>query len=80
MFQKFFGNLHQITKRIILIQSVQKHDVDKVADHIIIKAENVLNRKQSSVTIDMKISNTDRSFGALISGEIAKKFGFEGLK
>ena len=27
----------------------------------------------------MKISNTDRSFGALISGEIAKKFGFEGL-
>ena len=27
----------------------------------------------------MQISNTDRSFGALISGEIAKKFGFAGL-
>ena len=60
--------------------SFQKHDVDKVADHEIIKkSKKVLEGKDSSIRIDMQISNTDRSFGALISGEIAKKFGFAGL-
>ncbi|MEL0124845.1 MAG: glutamate synthase large subunit [Alphaproteobacteria bacterium] len=60
--------------------SFQNHDVDKVADHEIIKkSKKVLEGKDSSIRIDMQISNTDRSFGALISGEIAKKFGFAGL-
>ena len=60
--------------------SCQNHDVDKVADHEIVnKSKNVIEGKDSSIRIDMKISNTDRSFGALISGEIAKKFGFAGL-
>ena len=60
--------------------SFQRHDVDKVADHEIIKkSKKVLEGKDSSIRIDMQISNTDRSFGALISGEIAKKFGLAGL-
>jgi len=60
--------------------SFQNHDVDKVADHEIIKkSKKVLEGIDSSIRIEMKISNTDRSFGALLSGEIAKKFGFTGL-
>ena len=60
--------------------SKQEHDIDKVADHNIIKKSvDVLSGKASSVKIDEEISNVDRSYGALISGEIAKKFGFKGL-
>ena len=60
--------------------SSQNHDVDKVADHEIVKkSKKVIEGKDSSIKIDMKISNIDRSFGALISGKIAKKFGFAGL-
>ncbi len=60
--------------------SKQEHDIDKVADHNLIKKSvDVLNGKASSIKIDEEISNVDRSYGALISGEIAKKFGFKGL-
>ena len=36
--------------------------------------------KNQSISLDYKISNTDRSVGALISGYVAAKFGESGLK
>ena len=36
--------------------------------------------KNESISLDYKISNTDRSVGALISGYVADKFGESGLK
>ena len=36
--------------------------------------------KNESISLDYKISNTDRSVGALISGYVAAKFGESGLK
>ncbi len=60
--------------------SFQEHDVHKAIDHKIIKeAQGVIGGKIKSIQINHKIRNTDRSFGAILSGEIAKKYGFKGL-
>ncbi len=60
--------------------SSQEHDVDKVLDVKIIKeASEVLSGKLPSIQINKKIKNTDRSFGAMLSGEVAKRYGFKGL-
>ena len=54
--------------------------MQKVADKKLIKeAKEVLEGKRPSLKINKLIKNTDRSFGAMLSGEIAKKYGFEGL-
>ena len=60
--------------------SKQIHDVDKALDIKIIKeANDVIFGKKASIQINKTIRNIDRSFGAMLSGEIARKFGFEGL-
>ena len=60
--------------------SSQDHNLGKVADKKLIKeAREVLKGKRPSLKINKLIKNTDRSFGAMLSGEIAKRYGFEGL-
>ena len=60
--------------------SSQDHNLGKVADKKLIKeASEVLKGKRPSLKINKLIKNTDRSFGAMLSGEIAKRYGFEGL-
>ena len=60
--------------------SKQMHDVDKALDIKIIKeANDVIFGKKSSIQINKTIRNINRSFGAMLSGEIARKYGFEGL-
>ena len=60
--------------------SSQQHDLQKVADKKIIKdVKEVIEGKKSSIKISKLIKNTDRSFGAMLSGVIAQKFGFKGL-
>ena len=60
--------------------SSQDHNLGKVADKKLIKeAREVLEGKRPSLKINKLIKNTDRSFGAMLSGEIAKRYGFEGL-
>ena len=43
------------------------------------EAKEVLEGNRPSLKINRSIKNTDRSFGAMLSGEIAKKYGFDGL-
>ena len=60
--------------------SSQDHNLGKVADKKLIQdARVVLEGKRPSLKINKLIKNTDRSFGAMLSGEIAKRYGFEGL-
>ena len=67
--------------RDIFNSSNQDHKLDKVLDtQLIIECKSVLEKKISTLTINKLISNTDRSFGAMLSGTIAKKFGHEGLR
>ena len=60
--------------------SYQNHDIDNVLDLKVIKeAKDVIKGTKRSIQINKLIQNTDRSFGAMLSGEIAKKFGHKGL-
>ena len=60
--------------------SSQEHNLQRVADQKLIhEAKEVLEGNRPSLKINRSIKNTDRSFGAMLSGEIAKKYGFDGL-
>ena len=57
----------------------QDHDIDSVLDHDLIdKCQDALN-KRNSVEHDFNISNLNRTTGAMLSHEIAKRWDDEGL-
>ncbi|MDC0225410.1 glutamate synthase large subunit [Gammaproteobacteria bacterium] len=57
----------------------QDHDIDSVLDHELIdKCQDALN-KRNSVEHDFNISNLNRTTGAMLSHEIAKRWDDEGL-
>ncbi len=58
---------------------VQRHPIEDVLDrHLITQAEPALARRDP-VVIETSVRNVDRSVGAMLSGEVAKRFGHEGL-
>ncbi|HEV7255026.1 MAG TPA: glutamate synthase large subunit [Mesorhizobium sp.] len=58
----------------------QKHPIDDVLDRrLIAEAEPALTARQP-VQIEVPIRNVDRSTGAMLSGEVAKRFGHKGLR
>jgi len=78
----FSGIFHKpaAPKQAIYHTELQKHPIDDIVDRTLIeKAEPALERRQP-VTIDMPIRNTDRTTGAMLSGEVAKRFGHKGLR
>jgi glutamate synthase (NADPH/NADH) large chain len=57
----------------------QDHKIDNVLDKVLIsEAENAIKNKQP-VEIEKNIRNTDRTTGAMLSGEIARLYGSSGL-
>jgi len=57
----------------------QNHRLDRALDHkLIAKAKPALARKKP-VTIEMPIRNVHRVVGAMLSGEVAKRYGDEGM-
>ena len=57
----------------------QKHPIDDILDRkLIAEAEPALERREA-VRIETPIHNTDRSAGAMLSGELAKRYGHKGL-
>ncbi len=58
----------------------QQHPIDDVLDRqLIAEAEQALVARQP-VTIETTIKNVDRSTGAMLSGEVARRFGHKGLR
>ena len=58
----------------------QTHPIDDVLDRrLIAEAQDALVSRQP-VTIEAQIRNVDRSAGAMLSGEVAKRFGHKGLR
>jgi len=57
----------------------QEHPIVDVLDRKLIAAAQPALEKKEPVTIDIDIHNTDRSAGAMLSGEVAKRFGHKGL-
>ncbi len=66
------------TNSVICI-SEQKHEIDNVLDRRIIAMAYPAIQSATHVEMEFPVSNTDRSTGAMLSGEIAKKYGDEGL-
>ncbi|MDX2307136.1 MAG: glutamate synthase large subunit [Hyphomicrobium sp.] len=57
----------------------QNHGLEKVLDNQLIAAAKPALEDRKSVKVEFDIKNVDRSTGAMLSGEIAKRFGHAGL-
>ena len=57
----------------------QSHDIHEILDREIIAKSLPALDKKVPVKIEAPIRNTDRTFGAMLSGEIARRYGLAGL-
>ncbi len=57
----------------------QNHPIDDILDRKLIEQAMPALEKGEAVQIDISINNTDRTAGAMLSGEVAKRYGHEGL-
>lgn len=57
----------------------QDHGLDKALDHELIKVATTALVEKKPIEFDIGITNTNRTVGTLISHEIAKRYGNEGL-
>ncbi|MDI7860510.1 glutamate synthase large subunit [Rhizobiaceae bacterium n13] len=58
----------------------QKHPIDDVLDRKLIEMAKPALESRKPVVLEVAIKNVDRSAGAMLSGEVAKRFGHKGLK
>lgn len=58
---------------------LQKHKIDDVLDHEILKMANKAIKNKEKVWLHREIANTDRTTGAMLSGEITRIYGEDGL-
>ncbi|MFS4469789.1 glutamate synthase large subunit [Maribacter sp. 2210JD10-5] len=59
--------------------SIQKHDVEKSIEFEIIEKANPSLFRKEKASLDFPICNTDRAVGAIVSNEISKIYGAQGL-
>jgi glutamate synthase (NADPH/NADH) large chain len=57
----------------------QNHGLDKALDNTLIKQARPTLESRTPVRIELPIRNTNRSVGAMLSGEVAKRYGHQGL-
>ncbi|RME90540.1 MAG: glutamate synthase large subunit [Candidatus Hydrogenedentota bacterium] len=57
----------------------QDHGLEVQRDHELIKQAKPALDKKEHVEIEMTVRNVDRTIGAMLSGEVAKRYGDEGL-
>ena len=77
------GILHPVTAEpgvAIYNCEPQEHGLDKALDHRLIEAARPAIDKHEAVEFSLPIANTNRSVGAMLSGEIARHYGHEGLR
>ncbi|PIQ89271.1 MAG: glutamate synthase large subunit [Candidatus Omnitrophica bacterium CG11_big_fil_rev_8_21_14_0_20_42_13] len=57
----------------------QNHAIDTVLDRKLIVLSKPALEKREAVNIDLEIKNKDRTCGAMLSGEVCKRYGDDGL-
>jgi glutamate synthase (NADPH/NADH) large chain len=57
----------------------QQHGLEKALDHRLIELARPALERGEKVTIEMPIRNINRTFGTMLSWQIAKRYGHEGL-
>ena len=60
-------------------QERQVHPIAKVLDRAFIAQAGSALENGEAVTIEAKVHSSDRTVGAMLSGEVAKRYGHEGL-
>ncbi|MEP0242644.1 MAG: glutamate synthase large subunit, partial [Nitratireductor sp.] len=58
---------------------VQNHPISEIPDRRLIEAARPALEEGKAVIIEETIGNTDRTAGAMLSGEVAKRYGYDGL-
>jgi glutamate synthase (NADPH/NADH) large chain len=58
---------------------IQDHKIDRILDRELIRKAKPALEKSLPVEMKVSIGNTDRSVGAMLSGEVAKRYGGAGL-
>jgi len=58
----------------------QDHGLDQALDNELIKLSTDALENQKPVKIDLPVKNTNRTVGAMLSGEVATRYGHEGLE
>lgn len=78
-FSKLFLKPHAAEAEDIHHSTTQDHHLDSVLDRTLIeKAKDALQSKKK-VSIEASIKSLNRTTGAMLSGEVAKRYGFKGL-
>ncbi len=57
----------------------QEHGLDRALDHRLIELAASALERGEKITIEMPIRNINRTAGTMLSGEVAKRYGHEGL-
>ncbi len=57
----------------------QEHDIFTIMDRTLIERAQPALEDGTAVQIDLPVKNTDRTVGAMLSGEVAKRYGHAGL-
>ncbi|MES0370878.1 MAG: glutamate synthase large subunit [Mariprofundaceae bacterium] len=73
--------LHQVDAKEAAIHhcETQDHGLDKLIDNKLIEQSKSALEDKKPVIIETPICNVDRSFGTMLSGKVAKKYGMKGL-
>jgi glutamate synthase (NADPH) large chain len=57
----------------------QDHGLDKALDHRLIEAAQPALESKQPVQVELPVTNVNRTVGAMLSGEVAKRYGHAGL-
>ena len=74
--------LHQMPARpgvAVWNSERQNHGLEQALDHTLIKDSKIALDEGKPVRIDLEVGNVNRTVGAMLSGEIARRYGHAGL-
>ncbi len=57
----------------------QEHGLEQALDHLLIAQAQLALENRQAVVINIPIRNINRTFGAMLSGEVAQRYGHKGL-
>ncbi len=78
-FSKLFHKPAAADPKAIYHSELQDHELEKVLDHRLIAEAQPAIQRGAKVRIETTIRNSDRTAGAMLSGEIARVYGHTGL-
>ncbi len=78
-FRKLFTKPDVPADRVIFRSQAQEHKIHDILDRKMIAAASEALEKRKPVSLAYSIRNVDRTTGAMLSGEVAKRYGHAGL-